>query len=198
MSVYKVTLAGTFLGRDVDNVLGIVAEEDLSHSLLDVIAGQVATNWFGAVMSQLHNEYKLTEVTVQDLIDPTLAGSATSSAEGELSGALLPTFACAKVDWHTAKRGRAYRGRTGLCGLLEDDTDSLTPNNLKAARQTALQNAIDSFLVDMEDSFSALDPAPSMAVVSQVLAGAPRVPPIGTPIVSATVASELGTRRGRM
>ena len=87
---------------------------------------------------------------------------------------------------------------TGLCGLLEDWTDSTTPNVLKATPQSNLQEAMDEFVTSLNADLDAIAGGSAVAVVSQVFHGLPRDPALATVVTGVTVASALGTRRGRM
>jgi len=150
------------------------------------------------VMPALHAAYTVSEVSLASLTDPTVGGHVSVTYSGGVTGALLPTFACAKVNFHTGLRGRSYRGRTGLCGIPEDYTDSLTPNTLKPTPRSNLDTAMNDFIVAANTDLVLIGTGYTLAVVSQVHNGLDRNPPIATQITVADVAAALGTRRNRM
>jgi len=199
MSVLAVTIRHTFLGRTVDNCIGAVFPDDnLDSADCLTVATDIGGRWGGNVMPVLHNELRLVAVDVTEVDDTSTGATATFSTAGGISGALLPSFAAAKVQFHTSKRGRAYRGRTGLAGITEDMTDSLTPNTLKGTVVDTLEGQLGAFMSDANSDLAGYLSGGKLAVVSTILHGAPRVPAIGTPWTSLDVASQLGTRRSRL
>lgn len=198
MSTLQVTLTGALGGFPVNNVLGVETTNTVTAHDCDLIARVVFEDWGASVLSVLSQQLSLTKADCINLNDTSIGGVWTGNLLGSVPGAVLPTFVCAKVQWATALRGRAFRGRTGLCGILEDWTETTVPNQLKATPQSNLQEAMDEFLAQVNTDLEALTNLSDLAVVSQTHNGVPRNPVIGTPITSVHVPPALGTRRGRM
>lgn len=198
MSVLQATIQHTFLGQAVDNCVGVdFPTNDLDSSDCHFVAGVIHGYWAAGVLPQLHNELHLVKTSVIEAGDTTTGSDYTGSASGGISGALLPSFCAARVKFTTAYRGRSYRGRTGLAGITEDMTDSLTPNNLKDANRSTLAGVIAEWLDNCNNDLGGYLDGGFLAVVSTIHMGAPRVPAIATKIIGSTVTSELGTRRSR-
>jgi len=198
VSVLKATIQHVFLGQQVDNCVGVdFPTNDLDSSDCHFVAQVIHGYWSAGVMPQLHNELHLVKTSVVECDDSTTGSDFTGSTSGGISGALLPSFVAARVKFTTAYRGRSYRGRTGLAGLTEDMTDSLTPNNLKDTARNDLSGVIAEWLDNVNNDLGGYLDGGFLAVVSTIHNGAPRVPAIATRILGSTVTSELGTRRSR-
>jgi len=198
VSVLKVTINHTFLGQTVDNCMGAwFPSDDLDSGDCHTVAQTFHGFWNAGILPHLHNELHLNKVTVIECDDATTGADFTGSGAGGISGALLPSFVAARVNFLTPLRGRSYRGRTGLAGLTEDMTDSLTPNNLKDTVRTDLSGAINEFVANVNEFLGGMLSGGHVAVVSTIHNGAPRVPALGTTVTGTSVSSALGTRRSR-
>ena len=198
MATLLATITGALAGAPVDNIIGLHITSGVVSADCDAIAEQVLINWKNSMLSVLSQQLSVEQVDVVNVDDSSVGGRFVEHHIGSVSGATLPSFVVAKVNLTTALRGRAYRGRTGLSGLIEDWTDSTTPNVLKSTAQASLAEAFEEFRVALNLDLDAIAGGSAVAVVSQVLHGIPRVPAIATDVTDTNVALALGTRRGRM
>jgi len=127
------------------------------------------------------------------------------SSGGGQSYQLLPLTVCAKVGWTTGLRGRSYRGRTGLAGLGESDTDTASPNSLTPGARTRISTQVQAFFDNINTVIASEGGGSVLAVVS-LFHGVdpvthrpiPRAVPLATPVTGWLVYSQLGTRRSRL
>jgi hypothetical protein len=198
MSAYRATIKANIEGIDVDNVLGVWSSADSSPA----VAGHIASALWGTwqdVADILSTAYIMSEIDVSDVNDPSIGGSFVDTYAGGRAGDILPLTVCAKVGWTTDFRGRSFRGRTGLSGILEADTVSAAPNQLTAGARTTIAGGVFSFFDTVNTALSSsVGVATALAVVSQTTGGAPRVPAIATVATGWTVYTQLGTRRSRL
>lgn len=198
MSVLQVTLTGDLVGYPVTNIFGVATTDPVIPADLVAVANAFDSFYPDTIMTVLHQNYTLSKISVVDLSGGSIGVDLDVDHGGEISGALLPSFVCARVNLTTALRGRSYRGRTGLAGIPEDYTDSLTPNTLKATPRSELAGAVQDFVDGVNGAINATAGGSAMAVISQVHNGVKRHPPIATLITGTNVSASLGTRRGRM
>jgi len=109
---------------------------------------------------------------------------------GTLTGAGAPLNACAVISGRTAKRGRSYRGRNYISGLLYSDfTNPVTLGSglmtSLAAWATGLQSALDAHGYDM-------------VVASQQHNGAPTSPAELNEVLAFVVDSKSDSQRRRL
>ncbi len=207
MAVYSCAIKHEYLGQNVVNVIGFARQDTLGAETVteaQVVANQVSIAWKARVLGQMASAVRFIEVEARGMFVPAVAGlSASGSQAGGIpsANAVLPSFAAAKVILATNTPGRAGRGRTGIAGLVEGDTEAISGNLLTAAKQNSLGTAFAGFVTDL----AALTPTIFPVVISRYLGtGADGKPirrpggPIASPVVSNRVAPELGTRVSRL
>jgi hypothetical protein len=186
------SLAGTLIG-------GSVAED---ATTAQQVAAAFARAWESTLLTAISSQYAFVGVTCRGVTNPLVSGFAPAVVlQGTLAGSSLPTFAAAKVRLLTATPGPAGRGRTGICGVEEGATSTLTPNRLDAAPLASFQAKMDSF----RQQLLASTPSITLSVVSRFKGtdaqGKP-LPRVGGPLVSFVTSSpvlpELGTRVSRL
>ena len=192
------TLKGSCAGVQVDNILGVGSLSIADSAALDDMADAIHTNWASYVLTTVSSKVSLDHISGISLDDPTAGTEKDYASSGGVPGDILPTFVVAKVNWVTGLRGRAYKGRTGLTGIPESWTSPTDPNVLGVSYQSQMQIHMRDFVDNCNTDLAALTNASTLAVISQVLHGVPRVPALAQPIVRASVPNELGTRRSRM
>lgn len=141
------------------------------------------------IMGNLPTTTSHTETLVQDL---TLAGAAsavsTSTAIGNNTATTEPLNTAAIIQWRTARAGRSYRGRTYHAplagGAVQEDGRTLVP-----ATQGAFASAWGAYRTAV--NALATTNGGKVAVLSQTRGTAEEV-------TSVTVASVVGTQRGRL
>lgn len=198
MAVLRGTIKATCAGVNVDNVLSFKTSAPVGTDLADNFAQALWTAW-NPVADVLSTEYVVRSVDMADYDDPSWGGTFASDYAGGRSGSLLPLTVCAKVGWTTGLRGRAYRGRTGLCGLLEEDTGASAPNELTSGARTTIATGVQDFFDNVNSIMTAVSGiATVLAVASTIVDEAPRPAAIGTPVTGWLVYTQLGTRRSRL
>jgi len=198
MSILRCTVFQDLNGIAIDNIVGVRTTDSAGASEATAVATAVHNTWAGTILGVLSQELDLLHTDAVGVDDPTTFGTHVATFSGGVSGDLLPTFACVKVNVVTGLRGRAYRGRTGLGGLTEDMTLSLDGNTLKPATLTAIKNAVDSFYVTAQAALASIAGGSSLAVISETVGGVPRPTPISTDVTAMNTVAKLGTRRSRL
>jgi hypothetical protein len=116
----------------------------------------------------------------------------TAVAGGIVGGDPLPPQSAGVITWRTGFAGRSFRGRTYLPGVSESDS---TDGTLSSGYLTRLGTIITQMLAVFGPSGS--DTNWQFAVISEVSAGAPRVPPIGTAVTAGVQRPFVQTQRRR-
>ncbi len=198
MPVARVSINQTIGGAVINNVLGYGSTVAWTSSECGLMADAIANSWADAIKVVQSDAVAYTDFTYRDLIDATIGGAGALIQTGGLGQPSVPTFAAVKVALGTPLAGRAYRGRTGIAGAPENQTDASDPNKLTGSYRDDVQDALIAFATDVGTALAAIQPEAYVAVVSTVLDGALRVPPIATPVSSLTAMARLGTRVSRL
>lgn len=188
----RVNIQSTYLGQEINNVLGYYAPAiPAGNDAYVAAASAAASAWVARILPLLNTSFRTDQVDVLDMLDQT-RGARVSVNEngGTATSEPLASFVTAKVSFNTGRRGRAYQGRTGLSGLTEART---TGNQLSEAFIALLQPAVDGIIGDL---FNDAD-ASGLAVISTVSNGAPRPVPIATLILNGVVGTDLGSQNLR-
>ncbi len=160
-----------------------------------VHADLVRDAWQQHLLPKLSSQYAFVGVTARGVNNPLImAFSAATLPGGTVPGQPLPTFACAKVKLATATPGRAGRGRTGLCGIVEASTPDNLPNRLASSERGDFETRMNAFRTTLEGGTQGIQ----LAVVSRRSQGALRPVPLVSFVTSITVDGELGTRVSRL
>lgn len=198
MASYVAGIEQEYQGQLVVNVIGFARTDTLGAETpaeAAIVAEQVAIAWKARIIPRQVNTLKFLQVVARGVNNAGIVGTSIAlPVNGSLVQAGLPGFAAARVQLQTQTPRRAGRGRTGLCGVSESDTDSATPNNLSAAAQTAFSNNFVNFVNDL----AALAPTIFPVVFSRVLNLVPRAAPLVSQVTSTSVMIPLGTRVSRI
>jgi hypothetical protein len=198
VAVYACAIEHTMQGQVVINAIGFARTDLLGAETVaeaEIVAEQVAIAWKARFMVSLNPALRFERVTARGMKDAEVSGlSFSAPVVGGDAGAALPSFVALRIALKTATPGRAGRGRTGVSGLAESATEALTPNTLTPGIVTIYQNALTSFRSDL----AALTPTIFPVVISRVANGVPRVVPIASPVIGATVLSQIGSRVSRL
>lgn len=196
MSNWRVTINGTYLGQNVANILGVGGPGDVPAGVqgLDV-ATKVRGIWVREVIPSLSSSYTVTTVEAVSITNPEIGESVTGASAGGQSVAVMTGAICAAVDIRTGLRGRSFRGRTGLTGLVEADVDG---NALTEVRRGDLDARMNTFRNQMGAVTAESAEVYTIGVVSRISQGVKRLVPIYTPSTSISVRSRVGTRVTRL
>lgn len=190
---WRVVIKGTYLGKPVYNSLGFLGNvgQPVTVAAAQQIADDFSLAWRTHVMPALSDAYSVNSVSTYSLQDLTIGAlNATTGAGGQsaaTNGGAVTSALCANVRLTTGRRGRSFRGRTGLTGLNEGDVQG---NELVAGTQSRITLAFSNFRSDIGDD--ATNIPGSLAIVS--FAG----PGYCTPVTSHGVAATVGTRVARL
>lgn len=191
--LWQVTINQTQQGVVINNILHCYSTGADGDNIADIFSA----GWTGFAMDHLCDDLHLVSVDCFDLLDPTAMGHSGETGAGAVSNvANLPLTVCANVGLLTGLRGRAFRGRTGLAGLYEAQTDDNSPNHLSTEARDAINDDMDAFLAAVNLALDGV--AGAVCTASLTVAGAPRPTPLAVPVSRMSVASLLGTRRSRL
>lgn len=193
MGLYRATLHATQSGQTVDVITGWKTSGATNSGDADIIADRVYQGFSSTFGSHQVDDLNYVSCDVIGVDDTTVGGFFSGSAAGQLNVQPAPLFVVARVKLTTGLRGRSYQGRFGIPGLPADAPD-LTDGNLLAGYYAGV------YATDLSNFISHVEtgpPSPVLAVISTVHNKAPRVPPIGTPVTTAAVQNQLGSRVSR-
>ncbi len=198
MGSYDIAIIGTLAGQNIVNSHGMTIADAFSvENVADAaIAAQRAFDAFRINFSgSLSSQYTGLRAEARGVLNAAVfAASSSASFQGQGNGAALPSFVAARVKLTTGTPGRAGRGRTGLPGLMEDQTQATAPNLLVPAVQTALANGAEAWRLQLKGTA----PLSALSVVSRIVNGVKRTTPLVSEVLSTSVDSQLGTRVSRI
>jgi hypothetical protein len=196
MSAFDVTIRGTYLGQVVNNIIGVRGPGDVpGGAQAQAIADRVLNAWAGRVVPELSQQYVCTGVDVVSITNPSVGAEAFGNFVGTNISDPITGAICVAVDVLTGLRGRSFRGRTGLTGLVEG---SVSGNLLAEASRLQYQSKVRLFRDDLAVGTAATPDAFEWGVVSRFAGNVKRVPPIFTPSIAVNVRSRVGTRVSRL
>jgi hypothetical protein len=145
-----------------------------------VLFNELLLWWTVDLAPSLTQSITLQEVQITDLSSATgfaftIPAPVPKPAGGRV-GTPLPNNVAGCITLRTAKRGRSFRGRNYVPGLVVND---VTNNTIAAARITALETAYNSLITRMVGLGAGL------VVISRFTAGAPRVTGVATVVTAA-------------
>lgn len=194
----KVAVRGSFLGETIVNTLWFTFTQGIIASMLDDLNTAVET-WFKTyVLTQLSNNYTLTDITATDQSAAngiSRTKLVTSGNTGAIStGSNYPGNVALVVTNLTGFRGRSFRGRTYFGGFRDASIGS-DGNSVLASVAASLAAAIVPNLVNAVLSVTGT-PVPS--VVSHYANKQPRVSGYSNPIQAATANVAWDSQRRRL
>lgn len=194
---WRLVVRGEYLGRAVYNSLGWLGDvgQAPSAAFAQDLAAHTRDRWIATILLQQSGAYILREVATYSLQDGSVSGAVTASAQGARAVAStrqpLSSAICAKVSLSTGRRGARFRGRTGICGITEEDIEG---NTLSSTYVTNMGSVVSQFRVSMESvpiNGGQAQQQGSLAVISERYA-------LATPVTSAVLQSTIGTRVARL
>jgi len=109
----------TLDSQKVENTLWVLADEGWPVEALTGLASNLLDWWSGSISPLLSGALGLTEIVCTDMTTDT-SGQVTiggGGITGAIGGDPLPNAMAAAIAFHTASRGRSFRGRNYLTGL---------------------------------------------------------------------------------
>lgn len=141
---------GTYLGEQVENTLYFRSASPLTPDAPGLVAAGVSIWWQATVLPLLSASYQFREVYAVDLTtasSPTGTAVPLAAAPGGASGDPLPGNVALCVSFRTAARGRSFRGRNFVCGLVEPNVSG---NTITTAWAEGIANAYEQLLIPDE------------------------------------------------
>lgn len=177
----EVVINQTYFSEAVVNVLNVDGPTPVSPSALEQVALDVVNWWLTSLAPNLSNAMALVNVTCRDIsvADGDIwVESPTGDATGEQTSPGLPANVALCITHRTARSGRSYRGRTFVCGMVEQFvTGNLVDNTLA-------QNIAGNFN-DLRTTLA--EEGNVLAVKSLSNNNVPRVSGVLTPITTSVV-----------
>lgn len=167
--------------QQVENTLYGVGSPSVTLGMAQGLADSLFA-WWDTNMKPLQGttvnlrEIHVTDLTSVDSFTHTRVSSPI--VPGTRVGPVMPNSVALAIKFNTAKRGRSFRGRNYVLGMVEGD---VTNNNFEAAYVTAVQAAY----VLLDGVFD--DNGLTWSVVSRFSGGDPRVTGITTPVTTVGV-----------
>jgi hypothetical protein len=196
MSAFDVNIRGTYLGQIINNVIGVRGPGDVpAGAQAQAIADRVLRVWAARVVPVLSTQYRCEGVDVVSITNPGIGAQAFGNfAGGNISDPVSGAI-CGAVDVLTGLRGRSFRGRTGLTGVVEN---AVSGNLLVEASRVDYETRVRGFRTDLGTGDTASPDAYEWGVVSRFAKLVKREPPIFTPSIAVNVRARVGTRVSRL
>jgi hypothetical protein len=181
-NVAMVELRYLWDGQKCENTLYFLRNEDLTVSALEAIGGAIADWWATNLKPQTSDDVSLNTVFVTDL---TTATSPAVEITGGLpqSGAVaeeaLPNNVSLAVKFSTVNRGRSFRGRNYILGIIGS---VVAANTVSDAFAAAIVDAYEQLL-----SAAVIGADFTWVVLSRFADNLPREEAVATPITSVSV-----------
>lgn len=182
-NVAQFNVRGTYLGEQVENTLYVRSTSAWTPLTLQDAATSVSTWWAGSVLPLLSNNYVYRETYAVDLTtvaSPTATETPVGTQVGGTSGDPLPGNVSLCVSFRTASRGRSFRGRNYVCGLVEPNVSG---NTISPTWSESVVLAYQLLAVPDE----IFPPAFTWGVVSRFTNNQPRSSGVFTPITQVLV-----------
>lgn len=173
-TIYVEDAAGWTLGKM--NTLGGVFHAWFTTSLAPFLTDDLALNGI-----------KITDLETEN--SPVLNYSAAFPELGDTVGEALPNNVALCVTFLTALRGRSYRGRNYLAGIIDT---SIVNNTWAAGTKTAAQNAYIALAATLTAA------SQEHVVVSRYANGFARATGVTTPVTSYRAAAYATSQRRRL
>lgn len=180
--VWQVELRYTYLEEQCENTLYFKATSgNPDNSPID-LSNAVLLWWNANIRPYLSNQLTLREIYVTDLSSATGAAYTfvppTPLPVGGDTAAAMPGNVSLAVSFRTAARGRSYRGRNYIVGLVEPAvTGNAVSTDFASGMQTGYSELLDS---PFSDDWL-------WVVASRFANNAPRAVGLATPVTSVTV-----------
>lgn len=113
--------------QQVENTLYFEFPAAPTLASMQTLADDLQAWWIASYAGQIWSGVELREITLTDLTSssgPQLTQVPPSGTLGDLSNPPLPTSVTLTVSFRTALRGRSFRGRNYVVGLVESQTTS--------------------------------------------------------------------------
>ena len=180
-------------GQVCENVLHYVKASPWDYDDLELVCGLLRSKWDTAVQPAMPTTLSLTSIKGTDMSSqtgPTITYATGLPLAGLSGSPSLPNNCALVITKRTALRGRSFRGRLYMPGLVEAD---VTNNNVSGAQVAAFIVMWNNFLVcDMGDDEALL------CVVSKFSGGSARATGVATLVANLTSDGVIDSQRNRL
>jgi len=190
--VVMAELVYSYQSQICENTLYFERLDDWTPTNMTVLAEALAAWWEENIQANVTSALSLTSVRVTDLSTQTSLGIEYIGELPESGGAAgdpLPNSVTAAVTFVTDIRGRSFRGRNYILGLLESQVSG---NFLSSGTVSFFTDAY-TLLIDV-----AADADCTWVVLSRYSDNAPRVTAVATPITGVRMNQVVDSQRRRL
>lgn len=176
-------IRGTYIGEQVENTLYVRSNTAWSAVTLQILADQLLAWYDTSVLPLLSASYTLREVYAVDLASvtgPTATSTPIGVRVGGTSGDGMPGSVALCVSFRTGARGRSFRGRNYVPGVVEANVSN---NVISATWSESVVLAYQQLLIPDEY----LPVSQEWVVVSRYANNQPRAQGIATPVTQVLV-----------
>jgi hypothetical protein len=141
-----VELRYTFDGQHVENTLDVRLAGAWGAAELATLGADYVTWWTANYKPFASTDLVLTEVVCTDLrteTGPQVTTAPLGGVAGDAVGEIMPGSVTLAVSFRTALRGRSYRGRNYVCGLI---TDYVSGSQINSSIADAVQAAYSAMI----------------------------------------------------
>lgn len=187
----KAAVIQTYLNETIVNVFWAYVASAPVGADMQQFATILATNYGTYLAPIFASTWNLTKVTAQnwslfngggyEYVPPT-------AVNGGAAGDGMPGQVCGLLQWHTGLRGRSFRGRTYLSGIVES---YVAGDTLATPARTEMENFAGSLVTQLSAA------GITLAVASFEYNRVPRVTGVVTPILTWRARSKVRTQRRR-
>jgi len=192
--VAQVEMVYNWNGQKVQNVLHYYFPTGYNAALLNNLAVAVKDKWIAQLKAEMATQISLIEVKAIDLSDingPTATISSGLPSAGTKAGTTMPNNVTCVITKRTALRGRSFRGRIYMPGLIFQQTNL---NDLAAGVGATLVTKWSTFMTVTD----ALANDHVLGVISRYTNNAPRATGIFTLVTHMTTGGVLDSLRRRL
>lgn len=182
-------------GVECNNVLHFRSPIAPTQLEMQRLAAGLVSHWKTFTKTQLGAHISLSYVEVTDLSPAPRATEIVGGAPantGAIAADPLPNSVAIVISVQTAQRGRSYRGRIYICGLVETQVSG---NYIDASLATALDTYYTQLVAYTPGGSSV---AYELGVLSYYSGGAVRAVPIFTPATAVNIETRVDTQRRRL
>lgn len=192
VGVAQINLVFSYLGAEVHNTLYFTGSLEWSATELTSLCNDVSDWWEARIKPSVSTALTMvkqigTNLTTQS--SPSVESFQNAGVTGDQTSPAMPGNAALVVKFSTELRGRNFRGRNYVCGLVEG---LVTGNAVSSAVTDAIVAGYQAIPTDVQANFA------EHVVVSREFLKAPRLTAVITPVTEYSSDSLVHTQRMRL
>jgi len=177
-------------GQVAENTLYFQQTTPITEATMEDLATAVGSWWATEVAPLVHDGVTLNFIRVTNMESDTAPSlEFAQGTPGEVAGANMPGNVTAAISFKTSKRGRSFRGRNYVIGLVDAQ---IVNDSIDAGLRTAYEDAYEALAlaVDGIDCFH--------VVASRQEDGVVRTTGVNTPVTSYRMEGFIDSQRRRL